>query len=98
MIIHIVMFKFQSDINTQEIARAKKMILDLKESIVPLRDIEVGINFADESRAMDMSLIARFNDKLSLDIYAKHPSHLDVIKYIKSITEYSKVVDYEIQD
>ena len=98
MITHIVLFKFKDDTTKIEIEKAKNMIEALNQSVPTLEKIEVGINFADEGRAMDMSLIATFIDREGLDEYAQHPVHLEVISYIKSIADYTKVVDYETQD
>lgn len=98
MVIHIVMFKFLESTSVDDIDNLKDKIESLEKSVPTLRSMEVGINFADESRAMDMSLISRFDDKDGLDAYASHPEHLKVIEFVKTITEYTKVVDYETQD
>jgi hypothetical protein len=34
--------------------------------------------------------------KEALDAYSKHPKHLPVIEFIKSLGTQSKVVDYEL--
>lgn len=98
MVIHIVMFKFLESTSVDDIDNLKDKIESLEKSVATLRSMEVGINFADESRAMDMSLISIFDDKDGLDAYASHPEHLKVIEFVKTITEYTKVVDYETQD
>jgi len=95
MITHIVMFKFKSDVSQGDIAEAKSMIESLINTVSTLKSMEVGINFADEDRAMDMVLVSRFESKDGLEEYAVHEEHQKVIKFIKTIAEYSKVVDYE---
>ncbi len=95
MITHIVMFKFKEDTTAENINKAKEHIESLIDTVPSLNSMEVGINFADEERAMDMSLISKFANKEALDEYAIHPAHLKVIEFIKSIAQYSKVVDYE---
>ncbi len=95
MIVHIVFFKFKEEQKKENIEQAKEMLLSLSNSVPTLRSIEVGENFANEERAMDISLIARFDTKEDLQKYAIHPEHLKVVDFIKQVTEYSKVVDYE---
>jgi hypothetical protein len=71
------------------------MLENLMGAVPSLRSIDVGVNFAEEERAMDLSIITSFDSKESLDAYAVHPEHLKVVDFIKTVVEYSKVVDYE---
>jgi len=95
VITHIVMIKFESNGNNEEIKEIKSMLEKLPESIQQINHIEVGINYSTEERAMDMVLCSRFESKEDLDIYANHPAHLEVLGKISKIAQYSKVVDYE---
>ena len=65
------------------------------EKVEPLLSMEVGIDFNGSERAMDLSLISTFETKEGLQEYAVHPAHLEVVAFIKEVTELSKVVDYE---
>jgi len=96
MVVHIVMFKFKEDNKQNNIQKTKQMLESLKNSVPSLKSIEVGVNFANEERAMDLSIITRFDDKDALSEYAIHPAHLEVIEFIKTVVEYTKVVDYTI--
>jgi len=89
------MFKFQNDIDEALINEAKEQIELLVDLVPRLQNIKAGINFAEEDRAMDMVLISHFENREDLDFYASHPEHLKVIEFIKTIVEYTKVVDYE---
>jgi len=95
MIVHIVMFQFKSENKETNIAQAKEMLEGLIGTVPSLRNMEVGLNFSAEERAMDLSIITTFDDKEGLEEYAVHPAHLEVVAFIKSVVEYSKVVDYE---
>jgi len=95
MIVHIVMFKFKEENKKANIIQAKQMLENLMGAIPSLRSMDVGINFSEEERAMDLSIITSFECKESLDAYAVHPEHLKVVDFIKQVVEYSKVVDYE---
>ena len=95
MIVHIVMFDFKKENRAENIAKAKVMLEALVEKIEPLLSMEVGIDFNGSERAMDLSLVSTFETKEGLSEYATHPAHLEVVAFIKEVTELSKVVDYE---
>ena len=95
MVVHIVMFKFKEENKQANIIQAKQMLENLMGAVPSLRSIDVGVNFAQEARAMDLSIITSFEGKEGLDAYAIHPEHLKVVDFIKEVVEYSKVVDYE---
>lgn len=96
MIAHIVLFKFNDKNKDENIKKAKEMLLALEDKIEVLEHIEVGVNFDKAERAMDMSIYTLFDTKENLQTYASHLAHLEVVEFIKSVTEYSKVCDYSI--
>ncbi len=96
MIVHIVMFKFKDENKDENLLVVKSKLEELASKIPTLNSMEVGINFADEARAFDISLYSTFNTKDDLKAYAIHPEHLKVVELIKSVAQESKVVDYEI--
>ncbi len=94
MVKHIVFFKLED--NTQAHCEVvKERLLTMQNKIEVLKDIEVGINFAQEDRAYDLALVTTFASQEDLTIYAKHPFHQDIIAYMKSVAVSSKVVDYK---
>ena len=95
MVVHIVTFQFKEENKKANIIQAKQMLENLMGAVPSLRNIDVGINFSKEERAMDLSIITAFESKDGLDAYAIHPEHLKVVDFIKTVAEYSKVVDYE---
>ena len=96
MVKHIVMFDFKDENKKENLLKAKVMLEALLESVPTLKSMEVGINFAQEDRAMDLSLYSEFEDKEALKLYANHPAHLEVVAFIKSVASASKVVDYTL--
>jgi antibiotic biosynthesis monooxygenase (ABM) superfamily enzyme len=96
MVKHIVLFKFKDEDKKENIEKAKKMLERLLDTIPYLENIEVGVNFSNEDRAMDLSIITSFDSIESLNEYATHPEHLKVVDFIKNVVEYSKVSDYII--
>jgi len=95
MVVHIVMFQFKDENKAANLIHAKKMLENLIGTVPTLRSMDVGMNFSDEARAMDLSIITTFEDRAGLEAYAVHPEHLKVVDFIKEVVEYSKVVDYE---
>ncbi len=94
MITHIVMIKFKEDTSKDKILEIKRDIENLTNTIKEIKSMEVGINFADEDRAMDLVLTAKFDSKEDLNIYAVDKTHQKVISKIKEVADYTKVVDY----
>ena len=66
MIVHIVMFQFKSENKETNTAQAKEMLEGLIGTVPSLRNMEVGLNFSAEERAMDLSIITTFDDKEGL--------------------------------
>ena len=91
MIKHIVLFKVN---DKSQIEKAKELILGLKKDIPEIIDIEVFSDIGYDKSASDFGLITTLKDKNDLDIYAKHPKHLEVIKFIKTIAIQRNAIDY----
>ncbi len=94
MVVHIVMFKFKDENIKENIEIVGRMLNDLLSSVPTLKSMEVGQNFTNSDRAMDLSIITTFNSRDDLKAYAMHPEHLKVLEYIKQVVTESKVVDY----
>jgi len=95
MVTHIVFFAFHPENIEEHLTEAKRRIEAMADTIPSLRHLEVGINFSEEERAMDMALLTRFEDRAGLEAYAVNPVHQEVIAYISNVARYTKVVDYE---
>jgi len=95
MVVHIVLFQFKEENKKANMIQAKQMLENLMGVVPTLRSMDVGLNFSAEERAMDLSIITAFESKEGLNAYAVHPEHLKVVDFIKTVVEYSKVVDYE---
>ncbi len=95
MIVHIVLFQFKEEHKKANIIQTKQMLENLMGAVPSLKSIDVGLNFSEEERAMDLSIITSFANREDLEAYAVHPEHVKVVDFIKTVVEYSKVVDYE---
>jgi hypothetical protein len=93
MIKHIVLFKVN---DKSKIEEAKQLILNLKNQIPEIIDIEVFSDIGYDKTASDFGLITTLKTKEDLDIYAKHPKHLEVINFIKTIAIERRAIDYQI--
>jgi len=94
MLKHIVMFDFKDKNKEENLIKTKKMLEALLDTVPTLKNMEVGINISQESRAMDLSLYSEFDNEEGLKLYTNHPEHLEVVKFIKSVATCSKVSDY----
>lgn len=97
MVVHIVMFKFKDENKALNLAKVQAKLNKLEELIDEVKTMEVGINFTEADRAMDLSLYSTFETEEDLEVYAVHPEHLKVVELIKEVTVESKVVDYILE-
>ena len=93
MVKHIVLFKVNDKTKIEE---AKNLILNLKDKIPEIVNIEVGTDIGFDNTASDFCLTTTFNKKEDLELYATHPEHLKVIAFIKTIATERRAIDYEI--
>ncbi len=99
MVKHIVMWRLKEErqAEKQEIAlQAQKVLVELQDKISVLNRIEVGINYNPSESAYDIVLYSEFDSKEDLEIYQKHPAHVEVAVFIGQITQSRAVVDYEL--
>lgn len=97
MIQHIVMWKLKEADKKENAQRIKKDLEALKDVISELEFIQVSFNMdiAPQSN-FDVILNSQFKSFEDLDIYAKHPEHIKVVEFIKSVVEQRVAIDYEI--
>ncbi|WP_457561705.1 Dabb family protein [Caminibacter pacificus] len=93
MIRHVVIFKTKEDAPLLEF---KKRIENLKNYIPEIKHIEVGVDIRYDKSPSDFCVITEVESLKELDIYAKHPKHLEVIEFIKPYVIERRVVDYNV--
>ncbi len=94
MIKHIVFFKLKD--NSQENKKiVQNRLLQMKDEIWVLQNIEVGVNFTESPRAYDIALLTDFKTKEDLDIYQEHPYHVEIKEFLQEVSIDSKVVDFK---
>ena len=93
MIRHVVVFKAKENAPLEEF---KKRIEALKSVIPQIKHIEVGIDIRYDKNPSDFCVITEVENIDDLDIYAKHPKHLEVIEFLKPYILERRVVDYNV--
>ncbi len=100
MIKHIVLFKFREDATNEQIGKAYKGLLGLKDRIYGIETITVGKNVSPEkNKTHEYShvLEIKFKDESCRDIYLWHPEHRWVVENcINPVKEDVIVADYEV--
>lgn len=97
MIRHVVMWRLseQAGDKTDNALRLKQLLEELNGRIPGLLRLEVGIDFSREGESSDVVLYSEFESKEALDAYQRHPAHLEVVPFVKSVRAERRMVDYE---
>ena len=99
MIRHIVMWKFNRDMEETPLQVAEEMkrrLEALNGKIDGLLRAEVGVNAKESASAYDAVLTADFPSWEALDAYRVHPLHVVVVEYCKVRCASHVDVDYEL--
>ena len=75
--------------------KIKEKLEALVDHIPELKSMEVGINISPRPTAYDLVLVSEFENEEDFETYRIHPKHLEVVEFIKKVSEMSAVVDYE---
>ena len=94
MVNHVVMFKFKSTTAPVERQAYIEELRSLGKKISEVRRLDLGENIVASPRAYDVVLIASFDDRETLDRYARHPAHQPVLQRTSQVCENVAVVDY----
>lgn len=80
MITHVVLFRFDDPGHAQEaVARIRAMV----GRVPVLRSLQAGLNVVPSERAYDVGLVATFDSLDDLQVYADHPEHVPVARWIR---------------
>lgn len=92
MVTHIVCHKYTDRAEAPKIA---EMLKGLVGKVPGLISMEAGADFMGSARSFDLALIAKFETREDLDVYADHPEHVKVKEYIHKVLEKGVSVDFE---
>lgn len=92
MVTHIVCHKYTDREEAKVIA---PMLKSLVGKVPGLISMEAGADFMGSARSFDLALVAKFETKEDLAVYADHPEHVKVKEYIHKVLEKGVSVDFE---
>ena len=95
MLTHIVIWKYNSDVEEEVRQEHVRMLRALASIITEVESLFVGFDVLKLTRSFDSGLVATFRDRAALDAYTVHPEHIKVAAFGKAISELVASVDFE---
>ena len=95
MLLHLVCFKYKSDVDAAARAQHRERLGALK-SLDGVIDLKVGEDLVRSPRSYDTGLSITFPDRAALDAYQKNDRHIPVAQMGVSLSEHIVAVDFEI--
>ncbi len=99
MVKHIVAWNLKEEYSKEEIIEIKKNIkfkLENLGNLIPeLIEVKVTTELLSGSTA-DVMLETLFQSEADLNIYQKHPHHLEAAGYVRSVVAGRSCLDYEV--
>lgn len=104
MIRHVVMWKLKDKAEgatKEKNAEKMKLILEgLKINIDEIKNVEVGLNITEDDEetgyAYDVVLISDFETELDYTMYTRNEHHKKALKFINTVIEERRFVDYKV--
>ena len=94
MFTHIVLFKLH-DRSPENAAKFRAALETLRGQIPQIKQMEVGVNVIESSRAYDVSLFQKFDSLATMQEYQAHPVHQALLPYLRESSSSIIAVDYE---
>lgn len=94
MLIHIVCWKYRTDVAEAEREDHRTRLAELGGLIESVESLHVGADVLHLERSFDTGLVAHFKDREGLDIYNDHPEHQAVVAIGRAIAEKVVSVDF----
>ena len=95
MLLHLVCFKYKSDVDAAARAQHRERLGTLK-SLDGVIDLKVGEDVVRSPRSYDTGLSITFPDRAALDAYQENDRHIPVAQMGVSLSEHIVAVDFEI--
>jgi hypothetical protein len=94
MLIHIVCWKYKSDVPDATRDEHRRRLNELSQLVPGLARLEVGADILHLNRSFDTALMAEFESREALDAYSEHPEHQAVAAIGREIAEKAVSVDF----
>jgi hypothetical protein len=95
MLLHLVCFKYKSDVDAAARAQHRERLGALK-GLDGVIDLKVGEDVVRSPRSFDTGLAITFPDRAALDGYQTNGQHVPVAQFGVSLCEQIVAVDFEI--
>ena len=92
MVKHIVVWQMKENVSEEQKREMKRLLEALVNRIPRVLKIEVGIDSENET----MSLYSEFTSKEALEAYQAHPSHREVVTFVRKLVIARSVCDYTV--
>lgn len=101
MVKHIVLWKFQEQLDPQQRKEAgekmREILEPLKEVIPGVISLRVETDSLDGSNR-DVMLFGEYESEEAINNYAVHPAHVEAGKYVRSVTCERACFDYQVRE
>ena len=95
MLLHLVSFKYKSDVDAATRARHRQRLAALN-NLDGVIDLKVGEDVVRSPRSYDTGLAITFPNRAALDAYQKDDQHVPVAQFGVSLCDQIVAVDFEI--
>ena len=95
MLTHIVIWKYQVEIEPEVREEHVRLLRSLASVITELESLSVGFDVLRLPRSYDSGLVATFKDRAALEAYTVHPEHVKAANFGRTISEHVASVDFE---
>jgi len=96
MINHVVLMKFNSDVEDSDIKDLESSLNSLPDTIVEIHTYEFGRDVVRSERSYDFALVSLFANLPALKRYQNHPDHLKVLEKLKKLCQNIITADFEV--
>ena len=96
MISHVVLMKFNPDVEDSDIKDIENGLNALPDAIAEIHAYEFGRDVVRSERSYDFALVSLFANLPALKRYQNHPDHLVVLEKLKNLCQNIITVDFEV--
>lgn len=94
MLIHVVCWKYRSDVADAEREGHRVRLKGLRSTVPGILRLDVGADVLRIARSYDTALVAEFADMDALEAYNIHPEHQKVVAIGREIADTVMSVDF----
>ena len=96
MVKHTVLWKFRPEVRAEACEKLRAAFESLRGRIPGLLSLEARANENAAETTVDFSLRTEHATWKDLEVYQKHPKHLEIVGYVRSVATERRAIDYEV--